>query len=107
MTIGTADERAIGQPPGRSERIPLYLQVADRLERWIESEGLGPGVALPPEARLQERFGVSRVTVRSAMTLLAWSWVAIRWAGPRSIFGRDLSLAGRPGSWASPRGPRR
>jgi GntR family transcriptional regulator len=54
----------------RSTGIPLYLQVADRLERWIASERLGPGAALPPETQLQERYGVSRVTVRSALALL-------------------------------------
>jgi GntR family transcriptional regulator len=54
----------------RSTGIPLYLQVADRVERWIDSERLGPGAALPSEAELQERHGVSRVTVRSALTLL-------------------------------------
>jgi GntR family transcriptional regulator len=60
----------VGPMVDRSTGIPLYLQVADRLERWIEFERLGPGAALPPEAQLQKRYGVSRVTVRSALTLL-------------------------------------
>jgi GntR family transcriptional regulator len=60
----------VSAPVDRSTRIPLYLQLADLLERWIESEGLGPGAALPSEAELQEQHGVSRVTVRSALTLM-------------------------------------
>jgi GntR family transcriptional regulator len=54
----------------RTTGVPLYLQVADRLERWIDAEALGPGASLPSESDLQDRYGVSRVTVRSALNLL-------------------------------------
>lgn len=73
--LGRPDERnslelMVSRLVDRRTGIPLYLQVADRLERWIDSERLGPGAAMPSEAQLQERYGVSRVTVRSALNLL-------------------------------------
>lgn len=54
----------------RWEGIPLYVVLQERIEDLIKAEGLEPGDALPSEAELQKRFGVSRATVRQALATL-------------------------------------
>ena len=44
--------------------------VADHIKRWIMSEGLTKGSALPQEKELMAIFGVSRGTIREALTAL-------------------------------------
>lgn len=46
---------------------PLYRQAAQRLRAAIESGALPLGCALPTEAELAERFGVSLITIRAAL----------------------------------------
>lgn len=58
---------------------PLYSKVAATLAGEIAARTLPPGVQLPPEERLIERFGVSRTTVRKAIeNLVARGLVEIR-----------------------------
>jgi GntR family transcriptional repressor for pyruvate dehydrogenase complex len=52
------------------ERSPLYEVVAERLRSFIESENLKPGDRLLPERELAERLGVSRTSVRQALTAM-------------------------------------
>ncbi len=52
-------------------RRPRYRVLAEALSRQIASGELAPGAALPPERQLAEDFGVSRVTIRSAIKHLA------------------------------------
>lgn len=54
---------------GQSQREPLYLQVEDALRR--EMAGMSPGERLLPERALAGRFGVSLITVREAIRILA------------------------------------
>lgn len=53
---------------------PMYRQIADALQRDIDSGELVPGAQIPTEAELREQFGrdglVSRNTVRDAIKLL-------------------------------------
>jgi len=51
-------------------RSRLYEQVADRLRAHIDVEGLKPGDRLLSERDLAERLGVSRTSVRQALTAL-------------------------------------
>ncbi|MCP5182222.1 MAG: GntR family transcriptional regulator [Pseudomonadales bacterium] len=46
---------------------PLFAQVRDSLKDSIANGTLVPGDKLPSEADLEQRFGVSRVTVRQAL----------------------------------------
>lgn len=55
------------QPVRRSR---LYEQVVDRLRRHIDVEGLRPGDRLLSEREMAERLGVSRTSVRQALTAL-------------------------------------
>jgi GntR family transcriptional regulator len=54
----------------RREGIPLYVTLQERIRELVEREGLQPGDMLPSEAELQARFGVSRATVRQALSTL-------------------------------------
>src|SRR5687768_6030849 len=58
---------------------PRYLVVADALRERIR--GLPPGSPLPGEHELAARFGVSRVTVRRALSLLERTGLVSRQRG--------------------------
>ena len=50
---------------------PLHLQVRNLVRSAIESIEHPPGSRLPPERRLAEIYGVSRITIRQALDALA------------------------------------
>jgi len=52
------------------QRSPLYEQVVERLREFIDVEELKPGDRLMSERELAERLGVSRTSVRQALTVL-------------------------------------
>ena len=54
-----------------ADAVPLYEQVAARLWEDLRKSGARRGDRLPSERVLGERYDVSRVTLRSALTLLA------------------------------------
>lgn len=58
---------------------PLYQRVAEALR--LEIDGLPPGAALASESELERRFGVSRITVRRALDVLAQSGLVVRRRG--------------------------
>lgn len=55
---------------GESDLRPASLIVADKLTEHVLGE-LSPGMRLPSEAELAERYGVSRVTMREAVKMLS------------------------------------
>lgn len=55
----------------KSSPVPLYYQLAEMLRERIESGSLKPGDQLPSERELGEQHGISRMTVRQAITYLA------------------------------------
>lgn len=55
----------------RSAAEPLYQQLASRLAQQIADGKYAPGSQLPTEPELMNEHGVSRVTVRQAIGLLA------------------------------------
>jgi GntR family transcriptional regulator len=58
---------------------PRYLVIADHLRRLVASAR--PGDRLPTEAELTATFGVSRMTVRQAIQLLATEQLVVRRRG--------------------------
>lgn len=56
-------DRTPGQPPA-------YAQVAEQLRAVISTHQLGPGIKLPSEPELIERFHLSRMTVREGIRVL-------------------------------------
>jgi GntR family transcriptional regulator len=79
--------------------LPLYLQLTRILRTQIQSGEYRPQDALPPEDGLARLFGVSRITVREALRLLADEGLIIRHSGrgtfvaPRPEHGHSLWAA--------------
>jgi GntR family transcriptional regulator len=65
----------------RSSPLPLYYQLKRILLRHIQNEDIIPGQAIPSETELQERYSVSRITVRRALSDLASEGYISRQAG--------------------------
>jgi len=61
--------------------IPLYYQIREDLRRRIEAGEWKRGEAIPSEAELQEIYGVSRATVRQALSELVMEGLLIRKQG--------------------------
>lgn len=59
-----------GQRPDKQSPIPLYYQVAERIEARIASGELRPGDRLPSERDLAAQAGISRMTARQAIAYL-------------------------------------
>lgn len=54
----------------RISSVPLYAQIHEKLRRQIESHELQAGAPVPSERELAERFKVSRMTARQALSAL-------------------------------------
>jgi DNA-binding GntR family transcriptional regulator len=65
----------------RNSPVPLYFQVATRLQQQIESGEIPVGSRLENEVELAERLGVSRPTMRSAISYLVERGLLIRKRG--------------------------
>jgi GntR family transcriptional regulator len=71
MVVRTSTEVwPLGDELDRRTRLPLYVQIADRIRDLIERERLGPGTALPSESELRQQLRVSRATIRQALQRL-------------------------------------
>jgi len=60
-------------------------QVADALREEIQTGALPPGVPLPSEVALTQRFGVARATARAAVAVLRAEGLIITYAGRGSF----------------------
>ncbi len=69
----------------------LYRQVASRLRREIDAGRYEPGDPLPSESRLCSHYGVSRQTVRQAITVLTSEGLVTTERG-RGTFVRSAPL---------------
>jgi DNA-binding GntR family transcriptional regulator len=65
----------------RSGPIPLYYQVATRIESAIQTGELAPGARLENEIALGERLGLSRPTIRRAIQDLVDKGLLVRRRG--------------------------
>ena len=65
----------------RTGPMPLYFQVAQRIERAVEEGELPPGSRLENEVALSERLGLSRPTVRRAIQELVNKGMLVRRRG--------------------------
>lgn len=68
-------------PLDRTSPVPLYFQVAQHLERVIESGELPPGAQLENEVQLAGQLGLSRPTMRRAMQYLVDRGLLVRKRG--------------------------
>lgn len=62
--------RDTGMPFNRNKPIPLYYQLKEIIKKQIELKELKPRDCLPSEREYSERYGISRMTVRQAITEL-------------------------------------
>lgn len=81
----------------RTSPVPLYYQVAQELERAIESGELKPGTRLDNEIALADRLGLSRPTMRRAIEYLVQRGLLVRKRGVgtqvvRQVIRRPLEL---------------
>ena len=74
------------------EEKPLYLQVEERLRANIESGAWGPGEQVPGEQILCKQLGVSRVTLRHALSNLVNEGLMVKEHG-RGTFVADKENA--------------
>ncbi len=56
----------------RNTPIPLYYQIAQYIRRQIDSGEVKPGEQILTEEKLQQKFGVSRATIRRAISELVY-----------------------------------
>ena len=77
---------ALGRTAGGE---PLYRQVVVALRAEIEAQ-LQPGQAIATESELERRFGVSRITVRKAIEMLAQEGLLVRRQGSGTFVARRL-----------------
>jgi len=50
--------------------LPIYYQIKQTIKTWIINKEFNPGGKIPSENELAERFGVSRLTIRQAISQL-------------------------------------
>ena len=80
----------------RSSPVPLYFQVAQRLEQMIESGEMPPGSRLENEIALADQLGLSRPTMRQAIQHLVDKGLLVRKRGVgtqvvNNSIGTDIS----------------
>src|ERR1700712_4931214 len=68
--MASAQDRVRPVEVDRSSPVPLYFQVATRLQELIEKGEIGVGDRIENEVDLAERLGVSRPTTRRAIQSL-------------------------------------
>jgi GntR family transcriptional regulator len=76
----------------RSSPIPLYLQLANRLEEQIHRGEIGVGSRLAPETALAQEAGLNRNTVRQAIALLVRKGLIEKHKGVGSFVCRGEAL---------------
>jgi DNA-binding GntR family transcriptional regulator len=69
---------------------PIVDQINDNLRQRIYDETYPPGSRLPSESELLQEFGVSRATVRTALTRLAAEGLIIRKQGDGTYVNEHL-----------------
>ena len=75
----------------RSRPIPLYYQLEQQLRQEIESGRWKPGSRVPPESELTQTYGVSRITVRTALERLADDGLIERQRGRGTFVNPNVS----------------
>ncbi|MFW5941345.1 MAG: GntR family transcriptional regulator [Chloroflexota bacterium] len=72
---------AINSDIDRKSYVPLYIQVMDALQEYIEDGGGQPGEQLPGESELCRMFDVSRTVIRQALRELEYEGMITREKG--------------------------
>lgn len=83
----------------------LYLQLYDTLKSEIESGVIAPGEKLPLEGELRARFGVSAITIKKGLSMLAADGLVRRVPG-QGTFARGSAADHAPFASGRPRNER-
>lgn len=78
-------------PMTRRRGVAAYLQIEEEIARRIESGEIEPGRRIPPEREFCEQLGVSRMTVRQALSRLEQRGLLVRQQG-RGTFASQPKL---------------
>jgi DNA-binding GntR family transcriptional regulator len=81
---------------------PLYLQVADLVREAIQEGEFGPGDLLPTRDFMCEHFGVSHVTVETAMRSLRVEGLVVSRMGKGVFVAGDPEVLDKPASRKPP-----
>ncbi|MCD8510416.1 MAG: GntR family transcriptional regulator [Bacillus sp. (in: Bacteria)] len=65
----------------KNSPLPIYYQLEEEIRRSIQSGEFKPGDLLPSEREYSERYEISRMTVRQAITKLATEGLIVRQKG--------------------------
>ena len=79
----------------RKVPVPLYHQLELQLRAAIEDGRYQPGDQMPTEAALQQQFGISRVTVRTALKRLEEDGLITTYQGRGTFVTSEAGAAGR------------
>lgn len=74
----------------KSSAVPLYQQLKEILQKKIENE-MKPGDALPTEPEIEEKYKVSRMTVRRAIDELVIDGLVYKKQG-KGTFVREAKI---------------
>ncbi|OLP65329.1 HTH-type transcriptional repressor YvoA [Bacillus pumilus] len=69
--------------------IPMYHQIMENLKKQIEDGTLAPDTLIPSEREYAERFGISRMTVRQALSNLVNEGYLYRQKGKGTFVSRE------------------
>lgn len=81
--------------PTANSRQSLRLQIASRIRRKIALGGLTPGDSLPTYRQLCKEYGVSLMTVRRAMQVLADEGIVRGFPGKGTFVAQEATILGR------------
>lgn len=76
----------------RQSPVPVYYQIEQYLKKLIDQKQLKAGEQIPTERELTERFQVSRMTVRQALSNLVNAGVLIRIKGKGTFISGDQKI---------------
>ncbi len=77
--------------------LPIYYQIKNKIQEWIVSKEYSPGEQIPSETEIAKIFGVTRMTVRQAISLLIQEGLLYRKRGAGTFVTDDPNLLGRLG----------
>ena len=72
----------------RSSAVPFYVQLKQTLQSEIQKGVYGPGELIPTEVELCKRYGISRHTVRQALSELVQEGIIYRVPGKGTFVAR-------------------
>ena len=75
--------------------LPMYHQIRKKIQESIISKEYGPGELIPSENEMAKFFGVTRMTVRQAISLLTQEGLLLRKRGTGTFVTTDTKLLGR------------